>query len=209
MISKKKDLYGFSVFINCPFDKKYLELRNALVFVIFDCGFIPRCALEEDNSANVRFIKIKRLIEESRFGVHDISRVELDGNTRLPRFNMPFELGVFVGAMSFGQGKQKAKNCLILDKQPFRYQKFISDIAGQDIKSHGNSAERLIKCVRDWLNSASKGKIIPGGKEIFRRYKVFKKELPKMCKAERIDVDELTFDDYSQFVSRWLRKDLL
>ena len=66
--------YTSSVFINCPFDDDYVELRNALVFTVYDCGFVPRCALEEDNSGNVRFEKIQRLISESKFGIHDISR---------------------------------------------------------------------------------------------------------------------------------------
>ena len=74
--------YSENVFINCPFDKEYLILRNALLFVIFDCGFIPRCALEEDDSGNVRFNKIQKIIGECRFGVHDISRTELDDQTQ-------------------------------------------------------------------------------------------------------------------------------
>ena len=30
-----------------------------MMFAIYDCGFVPRCALEEDNSGNVRFEKIQ------------------------------------------------------------------------------------------------------------------------------------------------------
>jgi len=51
--------YPNNVFINCPFDNQYLELRNALVFTIFDCGYIPRCALEEDDSGSVRVETIR------------------------------------------------------------------------------------------------------------------------------------------------------
>lgn len=43
---------------------------------------------------------------------------------------MPLELGTFLGAKHFGSEIQKKKTCLILDKEKFRYQKFISDIAG-------------------------------------------------------------------------------
>jgi hypothetical protein len=91
-----KNNYLNNVFINCPFDSDYLELRNALVFTIFDCGFIPRCALEEDDGGMVRFEKIKQIIKESKFGIHDLSRTELDIENYLPRFNMPLELGVFI-----------------------------------------------------------------------------------------------------------------
>ena len=64
--------YSDNVFINCPFDPQYAELRNAMIFAIFDCGFIPRCALEENNGGNVRFDKIKRLIAQSKFYRHSI-----------------------------------------------------------------------------------------------------------------------------------------
>jgi len=198
--------YTSNVFVNCPFDEGYIELRNALIFAIYDCGFIPRCALEEDNSGNVRFEKIQMLIVESKFGVHDISRTELDSAYKLPRFNMPLELGVFVGAKHYGDKHQKSKNCLIVDKEPYRYQKFISDIAGHDIRSHENNPEKLIACVRNWLNDASRRKTIPGGREIVRRFRRFEADLPEMCAEVPIDVDELTYNDYSNFISFWLKE---
>ena len=42
-----------NVFINYPFDDQYLNIRNAIIFAIFDCGFIPRCALEIDESGEI------------------------------------------------------------------------------------------------------------------------------------------------------------
>lgn len=196
--------YASCVFINCPFDSNYLELRNALIFAIYDCGFTPRCALEEDNSGNVRFDKIQRLIEQSKFGIHDISRTELDQTTGLPRFNMPLELGVFLGAKRFGNKIHTNKNLLIVDKEKYRYQAFISDIAGHDIQSHNNTPATLITCVRNWLNDASGRKTIPGGSQIYTRFTKFKIDLPTICEQIPIDIEELTYNDYSEFVSEWL-----
>lgn len=199
--------YSNNVFINCPFDNQYLELRNALVFTIFDCGYIPRCALEEDDSGSVRVEKIRQIIKESKFGIHDLSRTELDQNSELPRFNMPLELGVFLGAKFFGSTIHQEKNCLIFDKEPYRYQKFISDIAGQDIRSHDSRPEEIIKHVRNWLNNANKnGATIPGGKKIFERFKVFENELPEMCNLTSIEVEELTYNDYNNFIELWLKE---
>jgi len=198
--------YASNVFINCPFDDDYLELRNALIFAVYDCGFIPRCALEEDNGGNVRFDKIQKLIAESKFGINDISRTELDVKNKLPRFNMPLELGVFIGAKHFGDRHQKLKNSLILDTEQYRYQKYISDIAGHDIRAHDNDTEKLITCVRNWLNDASKRSTIPGGREIVRRFRLFEADLPTMCAEVPIDVDELTYNDYSGFISCWLQE---
>ncbi len=198
-------LYAGNVFINCPFDKEYLILRNALLFAIFDCGFIPRCALEEDDSGNVRFNKIQKIIAECRFGVHDISRTELSDQTQTPRFNMPLELGVFLGAKYFGNKQQKGKVCLVLDRERYRYQAFISDIAGHDIRSHDNNPEKVITQIRNWLNTASGRRTIPGGRAIIARWRQFEADLPAMCEQSFIEVDELTYNDQNNFISEWLR----
>ena len=197
--------YSENVFINCPFDKEYLILRDALLFAIFDCGFIPRCALEEDDSGNVRFNKIQKIIAECRFGVHDLSRTELDDQTQTPRFNMPLELGVFLGAKHFGNRQQKGKVCLVLDLEQYRYQAFISDIAGHDIRSHDNNPEKVITHIRNWLNTASGRKTIPGGRAIINRWRQFEADLPAVCEKSFIEVDELTYNDRTNFISEWLR----
>lgn len=57
------------------------------------CGYRVRCALEEDDSGNIRLDKLVALIRESPRSIHDLSRIEL-GENDLPRFNMPFELGM-------------------------------------------------------------------------------------------------------------------
>lgn len=198
--------YTSNVFINCPFDEEYKPIRNAIVFAVYDCGFVPRSALEEDDGGDVRFDKIKRLISISKFGIHDISRTELDENNNLPRFNMPLELGVFVGAKKFGDTFQRKKNTLILDREPHRYQAFISDIAGQDIRSHQNEPASAISHVRNWLNAASGRRTIPGGAAINSRYQEFQAELPSICQELQLVVDEVTYNDYSNFASDWLRE---
>lgn len=120
--------YRLSVFVNCPFDNRYRKLFQAIIFTIYDCGFIARSALEEDDASANRLEKIYAIIRSSKLGIHDISRTQLDSSTRLPRFNMPLELGMFLAAKEFGQGNQKQKNCLVLDSEPHRYLSFISDI---------------------------------------------------------------------------------
>lgn len=199
--------YESNVFINCPFDNLYIELRNALVFTIFDCGFIPRCALEEDDGGNVRVNKIMQIILESKFGIHDLSCTELDPVNSLPRFNMPLELGVFLGAKFFGSKIHKQKKCLIFEKKKFEYQKYISDISGQDIQSHKSQPKELILHVRNWLDNANKnGPMIPGGKTIFERFKLFESDLPRLCELTSIEVEELTYNNYNEFIEFWLKE---
>lgn len=196
--------YNENVFINCPFDAAYKPLFDALVFVIFDCGFVARCALEEDDGSQIRVQKIYSIIAQCRLGIHDLSRVEVTRSTKLPRFNMPMELGVFLGAKHFGALQQKKKSCLILDKEKFRYRKFISDIAGQDIYAHNSNQRVLTRVVRDWLRTYSSFSI-PSGSVIWSRYQVFKKDLPLLCKELKLNLKELIFNDYVLLVSRWLK----
>jgi hypothetical protein len=54
--------------------------------------------LEAVDSGQLRFQKICQLILKSPYGIHDLSRIELDPSSQLPRFNMALELGFFLGA---------------------------------------------------------------------------------------------------------------
>ncbi|NIM13408.1 MAG: hypothetical protein GTO45_14935 [Candidatus Aminicenantes bacterium] len=201
-----KSNYSNSVFINCPFESQYLPIFRVIIFTVFDCGYIARCAREIDDSSEVRIDKITRIISECKYGIHDVSRTEPDKETNLPRFNMPFELGMFLGAKRFGDDKQKKKICLILDKAPYRYHSFISDIAGQDIQSHSNKVTEAIRVVREWLNNASKGIILPGGKKILERYRNFTSKLPALCEKVGLTSDEIIFNDYTAIIYEWLKE---
>src|SRR5215203_6365251 len=88
------------VFVNCPFDPHYKPLFYAIVFTVVRSGFRVRCALETDDATENRFSKISVIVKECRYGIHDISRTEADGDPPLPRFNMPLELGLFLGGGS-------------------------------------------------------------------------------------------------------------
>ncbi len=109
------------------------------------------------------------MIPACQFGIHDLSRVELTTANSLPRFNMPFELGLDIAARAFGAGAMKRKQFLILDAVPYRYQQFISDISGQDIRCHNGSPDRAIDLVRNWLRSASR-KPVHGPVAITRQF---------------------------------------
>jgi hypothetical protein len=144
------------VFINCPFDPDYKAVFEALVFSIFACGFRPRSAMELDDNGQVRIEKLYGMIGECRYGIHDLSRTELDIVNQLPRFNMPLELGLFLGAKRYGGPRQRVKRLLVLDVEPYRYQKFVSDLAGMDIRAHSGDAVTALRQTRDWLANVSR-----------------------------------------------------
>ncbi len=109
----RKVRYSRSLFINCPFDAEYQPLFRALVFAVEYCGFRARCSLESDDAGETRIGKIQRLIRDSQFAIHDLSRIE-SNEAGLPRFNMPFEFGLFLGYKWAGDRLQSRKRTLVL-----------------------------------------------------------------------------------------------
>jgi hypothetical protein len=149
-------------------------------------------------------VKILDIIEQSKYGIHDISRAGIDRTTRLARFNMPLELGFFLGAKRYGKERDYDKRCLVLDRDRFRYRLFCSDISGQDVRAHNNEPRNAIRAVRDWLSSHRKEVLIPGGGPIFERFEHFRAQLPAQARDANLDHRELTFGDYTRLVVGWL-----
>ncbi|MBM3942943.1 MAG: hypothetical protein FJ316_08485 [SAR202 cluster bacterium] len=193
--------YNDNVFINCPFDDHFRRIFDAIVFTIYDCGFVARCSLEEDATGEARLTKIMDIVSECKYGLHDISRTDSDPQTNLPRFNMPFELGLFVGARKFGNKDQKSKKFLILDTERYRFQQFISDLSGFDIKEHRNDPMIASAAVRNWLVTSSRRKLIPGSANIWNHYQEFLRRLPEYCRVHRLDPATLVFIEYSYAVT--------
>jgi hypothetical protein len=194
------------VFINCPFDDEFAPAFRALVFAVFACGFRVRCAREMSDGTETRIDKLYNIIEQSRFSVHDLSRTELDPTNKLPRFNMPLELGIFLGAKRFGDSAQKMKRCLILDTEQYRFQKFISDLAGMDITAHGGDPRRIVGCIRDWLVVVSKRKTIPDRAVVVDSFDRFIAGLPAIAKTAGLKLDDLIFADLERFILAWVKE---
>lgn len=195
-----------SVFINCPFDNDYRALLHTLVFTIRASGFIPRCALEADDASEIRVLKILRIINECAFGIHDLSRTELSAQTQLPRFNMPFELGLDFALCHISRDLPSAKSLLVLDSEPFRYQSFISDLAGVDIKAHRNDSLRVIQFVNDWLRTQSGLRDIPGAAAITKLFAKFELQFPRyVAKLGHVPAN-LSFTLLDICTSDWLQQ---
>jgi hypothetical protein len=196
--------YARSVFINCPFDPQYRPLFQGIVFVVEECGFIARCALEVEDSGEVRVNKIINIIRSCALGIHDISRTELN-DEGLPRFNMPYEFGLFMGCSIFGKSRHKNKKALVLDRDRYRFGRFMSDIAGQDIQNHDDDVGQVIRKVRNWLAAHDRDLRLPGGDVIARRFDEFRVELPQICKFLQLsEMDLDNFRDFHNCVSTWL-----
>jgi hypothetical protein len=200
--------YQRNVFINCPFDDAYTPIFEAIVFTIQASGLRAMCARSRLNSGEVRLHKIIEIIGDCRYSVHDLSRTELDQSSSLPRFNMPLELGIDLGCRAFGSGHDQ-KSFLIFDRDPFRFQTYISDIAGQDIVNHEDDPNRAIGRVRDWLRTETERADIPGAKAMQSRYANFRSALPSICERYELDIFALTFADFLSVLGDWLTPNLV
>ncbi len=172
-----------NVFVNVPFDDAYAPLFDALVFAVMACGYRVRCALEADDSGDIRLDKLVALIRESPSSIHDLSRIDL-GENDLPRFNMPFELGLAMGAKRFGAQSRRRDRIKIMVEQPYRLPAYLSDLGGNDPTAHRGEPAVVIRIVRNYLNRAPRGGMLAGPAKLTRDFARFRGELPAI--AERI-----------------------
>ena len=177
------------MFINCPFDKDYKPVLDATIFTVHDCGFQVRIALEDVGSGQARIDKIVQLIRQSKYAICDLSRIEG------ARLNMAFETGLVLGAMYYGDKKQKTKDLLVLDAIDHQYKKTLSDLGGVDGGVHGNDAAKAIGCVRQFLARKSRDPNVPGEAFILRRYERFRADLKRMTAAKGAKFKAEELDD--------------
>jgi hypothetical protein len=165
-----------NVFVNCPFDEEFYDLLRPLLFTIVYVDLTPRIALEVMDSGKVRIDRILGLIRESQYAIHDLSRIVAVAPGDLYRLNMPFELGIDLGARYFGPGELSKKRCLVLETEPYRYKAALSDLSGSDIAHHGNEPVRVVVAVRNWLKNTCKVNA-PGPTLIWDSFNYFMAEL--------------------------------
>jgi len=196
-----------NVFINCPFDDEYKPMLKALVFTSIYLNLVPHVS-ETISSSNTRIDQIKRYIRKSKFGIHDISRNKAMVVGDLPRFNMPYELGLDIGACEFGGKILKSKKILILDTERYHYQKVISDISGQDISAHNDEPKTLISKVRNWLSSNTEDIVLASTNEIWIAYNQFIDDLTSILSATYTEEElkEMPISDYIKFTNDWIKK---
>lgn len=96
----------------------------------------------------------------------------------------------------------------MLDSERFRFQKFLSDIAGQDIKAHGNDPRKAVEVVRKWLGASPHRTKQHGAAAIWERFQQFQTALPTYCAAPEVNMtpDELrgSFVEYVQVVKNFI-----
>jgi hypothetical protein len=139
------------VFINVPFDSQHERLFLALIAGLVALGLNPRCVLEVPPSTD-RLRRLCSLIRACPFSIHDLSQIQLSpGPFRVPRFNMPFELGL-AAAIAFEDGVTHQWRAL--ERVPFRLNQSLSDIGGYDHSIHSGTIEGTMDVLLDIFGNA-------------------------------------------------------
>ncbi|KAA5803779.1 hypothetical protein F1654_08245 [Alkalicaulis satelles] len=187
------------VFINCPFDENYRQLFYLAAFTIFACGYTPRCAWELGDAAAQRVTGILGLIDQCRLSVHDLCRAKTGEDIR---FNMPFELGLFVAARHFGGSEHEAKKAMVLHEKAYEYQRFLSDMAGSDFHAYDGRSDLYCKHIRDFLaKDCAADRALYGHKIIIEKMEAFEVRLASAADADGLDIENLQFVDYMHILT--------
>lgn len=199
-----------NVFINCPFDDKYLQLLHPMLFAVIYLGFRPRIAAERSDSGEQRLDKICELIGQSKYSIHDLSRLQSKKENEYFRLNMPFELGIDYGIRKFAKGYEE-KKFLILSKTRFDYAKAISDLSGVDIKSHEEEPVKINRAVRNWLTqhttgAASAPQIIWDHFEYFTQDFYDKRKKEGFSKEDIYEITSAQLGEFIEYINEWIQQ---
>jgi hypothetical protein len=159
-----------SVFLNIPYDSAFENLYLAYIAGLSAFGLVPRATLEIPTSQR-RLDRILNLIQQCAFSIHDLSRVQLDAKApRVPRFNMPFELGLAV-AQNAGNRRETWYVC---ETVPYRISKSLSDLNGTDVRIHGGTVRGVFGALADIFVRRTRQPSVP---EMYRIYLVLRRNL--------------------------------
>ena len=161
-----------AVFLNIPYDSKFERLGLAYICAVASFGLVPRATIEIPG--NRRLDRIIQLIKSCPFSLHDLSRIERQAPLKLPRFNMPFELGLAVGWERFGSKKH---TWYVFEAHPHRADKSLSDLAGTDVYSHGGNVGGVL---REGSNSFIRERREPTLTEMWTVYRRTRRALPSI-----------------------------
>lgn len=160
-----------SVFLNIPYDAGFENLLLAYIAAISAFGFAPRATLEIPFGQR-RLDRILMLIRQSKYSIHDLSRVQLDRNSpRTPRFNMAFELGITV---ALEKSSHPQHEWVVCESVLRRINKSLSDLDGTDAYIHGGRVKGVL---REMGNAFVGTERQPTVKEMMQVYRVLRAQL--------------------------------
>jgi hypothetical protein len=182
-VAKQRGSRG-KVFLNIPYDEKFERLFLAYIAGISALGLVPHATLEIPDSSR-RLDKILKLERECEYSVHDLSRVQLSRKKpRVPRFNMPFELGLCVADAK--RSGTKKPNWFVFEAVEQRIEKSLSDLKGTDPKIHGGRIEGVFGELRDVFQRRGRQPTVQQMRRIYRELRRRQKAILKQSGSETL-----------------------
>jgi hypothetical protein len=142
------------VFLNVPFDHAYEPVFIGLVGSLIHLGRKPTTVLDLDFGGGPRFGRLLSALSASPASVHDLSRVTLSGHgaRAVPRFNMPFELGLAIASSQLARSRHLV---VVLEARPYRLQRSLSDMNGFDPFIHRGTQEGAVRSMLEAFSDSS------------------------------------------------------
>ena len=190
-----------AIFINCPFDNGYLPLLRALLFVARFYGLEIKIASSELDSKSNRLARIIALMKESKYSVHDLSKMRSVQEGEYYRMNMPFELG-----LDYGIGGDE-KVFLIFENEPYKLKIALSDINGWDVRPHLDKPETLVMEFRRWIVV---NRDLPptlksfSSSDIWYKYNDFYGSFSDYMTIHHLKDEEISIPEYLEFIDKYL-----
>lgn len=190
-----------AIFINCPFDNGYLPLLRALLFVARFYGLEIKIASSELDSKSNRLARIIALMKESKYSVHDLSKMRSVQEGEYYRMNMPFELG-----LDYGIGGDE-KVFLIFENEPYKLKIALSDINGWDVRPHLDKPETLVMEFRRWIVV---NRDLPptlksfSSSDIWYKYNDFYGSFSDYMTIHHLKDEEISIPEYLDFIDKYL-----
>jgi len=201
------------VFVNCPYSPDYSEKLKAIVFVLISLDFDPVFPSQKSDVGEQRIDLIKDLIRNCRHGIHDLSLVIAKNAGEHARMNMPYELGIDLGARWFGGAPLDRKVTLVLERTRGSVKKALSDLAGADLRAHNGRVKNLIGALRDHFyafHKADRGQV-PGDFpeaislwEDWGRFSRWLQQRPDGTLRTPKDLAKMEIPEFKDKVTEWL-----
>jgi hypothetical protein len=135
-----------AVFLNIPYDEEFRSLYLAYIVGLSQLGFDPFLT-SGIAGGDRRLDRILALIQNCRYSIHDLSRVELSASPpATPRFNMPLELGLTI---AWAKLNPRRHTWFLWESTPRRLHKSMSDLDGTDPYIHSGTVEGILSELRN------------------------------------------------------------
>ena len=126
--------------------KDYADVGDAVeIEIVTGCvahGLAPKIVTLQPGQ--LRLLRLTEQIRTSVLSIHDLSYLKRDrppGQLPVPRFNMPFELGLVLG-------DSLQHEVLVLERHPYITQRSLSDVNGLDCRAYSKRGD-IIPAISD------------------------------------------------------------